>query len=80
MNYVRLILLMISLAALGACSGSRTCEKEQSYQRARLGQPIVVPDDLDELESVKELKIPEPSGQPPRPDDAGCIDKPPGVS
>lgn len=79
MNHFRNGLLVFSLTVLAACGGNKTCEEEEFYESSRLGEPIVVPDDLDDIDTVNELKIPEPSGRPPRPADAGCVDQPPKV-
>ena len=80
MNLIRLSLLplmLIALSALSACGGTQNCHKPQLYQSAQQGDRIAIPDDLDELQLRKELKIPEPSPRPPRPEGGACMDAPP---
>ncbi len=77
MNLIRLSLLAPVLIALSACGGNQSCLEPQLYESAQQGEPIKVPEDLDELEARKELKIPEPSPRPPRAESDKCIDSPP---
>lgn len=77
MNLIRLSLLAPVLIALSACGGNQSCLEPQLYESAQQGEPIKVPEDLDELEARKELKIPEPSPRPPRAESDKCIDAPP---
>lgn len=77
MNLIRLSLLTLMLTALSACGGTQSCHKPQLYQSAQPGERIEVPEDLDELQVRKELKIPEPSPSPPRAEGGVCIDAPP---
>jgi len=79
MNPIRVSLLALTLIALSACGGNQSCNESQLYQSAQQGKPIAVPDDLDELQVRKELKIPEPSPRPPRAEGAGCLDYPPAI-
>jgi hypothetical protein len=73
----RLILLAACMSMLASCGGPRPCDEARPYQSSNLGDPVSVPDDLDNLQPQKELKIPEPSPRPPRPEDAGCLQSPP---
>jgi uncharacterized lipoprotein len=78
MMLVRLISIVM-LASLAACgSGSKTCD-EGPYQEAVLGPRIVVPEDLDNLEQIREMPLPAASPQAPRPEGSPCIEKPPPV-
>jgi uncharacterized lipoprotein len=75
----RLILLTVFVVMLGGCGGNQSCEDSQRYQSAQQVGPLVVPDDLDNLQTHKELKIPEVSPRKPRPADAGCLALPPAI-
>ena len=73
----RLILITICLALVSACGGNKSCFDPKHYQEAQQYDPVAVPDDLDDLQSHKELRIPEPSPRPPRPEDGSCLESPP---
>jgi uncharacterized lipoprotein len=75
----RLILLTVVVLMLGACGGNQSCDEPQRYQSAQQVGPLVVPDDLDNLQTHKELKIPDVSPRKPRPEDAGCLASPPAI-
>jgi len=74
---LRFILLTASMALLASCSSTPSCYEPQLYQESREADPVDVPDDLDNLQSHKELKIPDASPRPPRPANADCLEKPP---
>ena len=69
------------LAGLSACSGNdnRSCDDVQNYQLAAEGKKVETPDDLDDLDPLLEMPLPEASPQPERPEGAPCIDLPPSV-
>ena len=73
----RLILIMACTAVLTACGGIVPCTEPGLYESALQADPLLVPNDLDNLQAHKELKIPEPSPRPPRSEDAGCLESPP---
>jgi uncharacterized lipoprotein len=77
---LRLVLLMTCVSVLASCSGAKPCEEVRPYNSSQLAEPVQVPDDLDSLQAQKELKIPEPSPRPPRPEGAGCLESPPAYS
>ena len=65
---------------LSSCGGGpEECNDKKRYQEAREGERIVVPDGLDDLETGKELQIPEPNPQSPTAGGEGCLDRPPGT-
>lgn len=72
---------LLLLATLCACGkdADLTCDDVQSYQLAVAGKRVQVPEDLDALDSLKEVPLPEASPQPPRPPGSACIDRPPKV-
>ena len=73
----RLILILASTAVLASCGGTVPCAEPGFYMTAQQADPLLVPDDLDNLQAHKELTIPEPSPRLPRSDDAGCLESPP---
>lgn len=78
MRHARFGLLLTVAAMTGACGGtSITCDEPQVYQASNAGERIVAPEGLSDLQSIKELKIPEPSPQQPRPEGAPCLERPP---
>ena len=70
--------LLIAMPVLSGCLGGPIkCETEGRYQQSRVGERIQVPEDLDELQSFKELTIPEASSEPERLDTGRCLELPP---
>ena len=69
------------LAGLSACGGNDivTCDDVRRYQLAAQGKRIETPEDLDNLDPLREMPLPEASPQPPRPDGSPCIDLPPSI-
>ena len=67
------------LALFSGCGGQVTCDKPERYQKARAGTRIDAPDDLDELQSAKEMTLPKASPRDPRPEGSRCLDLPPRV-
>lgn len=76
---VRFTVLLFAFAGVAGCGGPAelTCDEAETYQLAVDGKRVVVPDDLDSLEPLREMPLPEASPQPPRPPDSPCIDMPP---
>ena len=81
MRLIRMLVIVLFPACLAACGGSAelTCDDVKSYQLASEGRRVVAPDDLDDLEPLREMPLPEASPRPPRPDDAPCLEAPPAV-
>ena len=80
MNTTITVALLIALLAIAGCrGGSQTCHEPQRYQSEELGERVVAPEDLDQLQSGKELKIPEASPREPRPEGADCLELPPRI-
>jgi len=69
------------LLGLAACSNNepRSCDKVRRYQLAEEGERIETPDDLDGLEPLREMPLPEASPRPERPEGSPCIDLPPSI-
>ena len=76
-------LLVASAAVFGivACGGNetRSCDEVQAYQLAEEGKRVETPADLDPLNPLNEMPLPEASPRPPRPAGSPCIDLPPSV-
>lgn len=65
---------------LAGCSFGRggSCHKEQEYQRSRIGQQLVIPDDLAPLDPADGLQIPPgPRATEPVPKGTPCFEQPP---
>lgn len=77
MSLMRYAAPLLAMGLLSACGGDLTCDDPQIYQAALPGDRIVAPDDLSELQSFKEMKIPDVSPQPPRPEGLPCLERPP---
>ena len=78
MMLVRLLFIML-LTGLAACgSGSQTCD-EGPYKSAVMAPRIEVPEDLDNLEQIREMPLPSASPQAPQPEGSPCLEKPPRV-
>ncbi len=77
MMLARLIFIVL-LSGFAACGGSKdlTCD-EGPYQSAVRGPRVQSPADLDSLEPLREMPLPEASPQPPRPEGAPCLDRAP---
>ncbi len=81
MKYTNLLVLFALLSFVSACSGdkARSCDDVQRYQLAVEGERIETPDDLDDLDPLREMPLPEASPRAPRPEGSPCIDLPPSV-
>ncbi len=81
MMLLRWVLLGL-FAGLTACGGPNelTCDDEMVYLSAVGGARVQSPDDLDSLESLKEMPLPAASPQEARSADAGCLDAPPVIT
>ena len=77
MMLARLIFLVL-LSGLAACGGSKdlTCD-ESPYKSAVRAPRVQAPADLDNLEPLREMPLPEASPQKPRPEGSPCLDRPP---
>ena len=81
MALARLTILLGAIAGLSACGGTPdlSCDEEQIYQLAAPGQRVVAPQDLDDLEPLREMPLPEASPRPPRDPNSPCIELPPSI-
>ena len=69
--------------AIGGCGGNKTvdlsCDKPQPYQRAEETKRVEVPEDLDPLDELKEMPVPDAAPRAPRAEGSPCIDRPPRI-
>ena len=81
MTLMRLFILAGLLLGLSACGGpvELACDDVRAYQLAGQNKRIHTPDDLDDLEPLREMPLPEASPQPERPAGSPCLDLPPKV-
>lgn len=81
MKQIRLISLTLALSVLSACFGGpdRTCEEVRLYQLAEEGRRLQTPEDLDELNELREIPLPQASPRGPRPEGSPCLDLPPNI-
>ena len=77
MSIVRVSLLLTVAVLTTGCGNKLTCDEPQRYQASGPGPRIDAPDGMSELQSFKELKIPEASPQTPRPAGLPCLERPP---
>jgi uncharacterized lipoprotein len=70
----------MALLVLAACGGASVCEKPRLYQQSESGKRIEAPEGLDQLQSDREMTIPDVSPRDPRPADAPCLELPPSIS
>ncbi len=71
----------VVLIGVSACGGEvkLSCEEPELYQISERHERVDAPDDLDDLELLREIPLPEASPAPPRPAGSPCIDRPPNV-
>lgn len=82
MTWMRLIIPAGMLLGLSACGGpiELACDDVRAYQLAAEGKRVEAPDDLNDLEPLKEMPLPEASPQPQRSVGSPCLDLPPMIS
>ena len=81
MALMRLMVMLLVFAGLASCKGAveLSCDEIVTYQLAVEGKRVEVPPDLDALEPLREMPMPEASPRPSRPANSPCIDLPPEV-
>ena len=80
MILARLIFLSV-VAGLTACGGQSEleCEEATIYVTAKQTPRVTAPDDLDNLDPLREMPLPEASPQQPRPAGSTCLEMPPTI-
>ncbi|MFQ5549426.1 MAG: hypothetical protein ACE5FV_14120 [Woeseia sp.] len=78
----RFILLLSGASLLTSCffGGPPKCDTEAGYQLSEGGERIEVPEDLNDLQSYKEMTIPEASPQQQNDSPNRCLEMPPPIS
>ncbi len=79
-SIIKITMLLAGTSLLTACGGAPKCESEGRYMLSQEGRRIEAPDDLDDLQSYKEMTIPQASPRGPREDTSKCIEAPPELS
>jgi hypothetical protein len=80
MSGSRIAVCLLVAATLYGCGGNDTCDEPEPYQASIEGRRIEVPEGLTELQEARELKVPEASPLPSRPEDSPCLEMPPSYS
>ncbi len=64
------------------CGGSAeiTCDEMRPYQLVTESRRVQTPEDLDALEPLREMPLPEASPRAQRPAGSPCLDRPPAIS
>ncbi len=67
--------------AVSACRGDAEikCSSGGDYQTATTAPRVQVPEDLDNLDALKEIPLPEASPQAPGSAGQECIEQPPDI-
>ena len=76
---VAIILPMLALSACGGDDAILECEQGGSYLNAVETPRVRAPEDLDNLDSLREMPLPEASPRGDRPAGSGCLEAPPTV-
>ena len=78
---LQLTCLLVAMPALTACIGApdKTCDEVRLYQLAAEGRRLETPEDLDSLDGLREIPLPQASPRPPRPEGSPCLDLPPSI-
>ena len=76
------IAVIFSVFGLAACGGpgKLQCDNEGAYLAASPTPRVRAPEGMDELESYREVPVPEASPQVERPADGRCLEAPPPVT
>ncbi len=74
-----LLVMGMMVAGCGGKSVTRSCDEHTVYRTATENTRVQAPDGLSQLDPEREMVLPDPSPQQPRPADAPCLDLPPAV-
>ena len=77
---VAIVLPVLALSACGGDDAIMECESGGSYMNATETPRVRAPEDLDNLDSLREIPLPEASPRPERPAGSGCLESPPKVA
>ena len=76
MKYIHIISLFLAIIITSGCAADLSCEEPETYQSAVESNKIISPDDLDQLQEDRELKIVRASPRNPRLTNSPCLDEP----
>ena len=83
MKATRLLIVFALGLAMASCGGNDTkevdCDDDLKYQNRTLGQRVVAPDGLDQLDRFREMPIPAAAPEAPEPPPGRCGDMPPVI-
>ena len=76
-----LALFFLVPAVIAGCRGGGEirCDEGGGYALARETPRVRAPDDLDDLDVLREAPLPAASPRPERPASAGCLESPPKI-
>lgn len=81
MKATRLSIVLALGIAIASCGGNDTkqvdCDDGLKYQNLTVGQRVVAPEGLDQLDEFREMPIPEAAPEAPEPPPGKCEDMPP---
>jgi len=77
-----LSILVAFSCGLSACGGTPdlTCDEPHRYQESVDHSRLKAPEDLDQLEPLREMPLPQANPTPERPVGSPCLDLPPRIS
>ena len=81
-SIIRLGFALFLIGALAACGnkgGVKKCDKPQRYQESVQNERLRSPEDLDSLDTLREMPVPEANPAPERPQGSPCLELPPRI-
>jgi uncharacterized lipoprotein len=72
---------LLMAAGLAGCGSTQdlTCDESSRYQQAQQIDKLRSPEDLDNLEAMREMPLPRANPAPERPPGSPCLDLPPRI-
>lgn len=76
------VMFVVALFSVSACRGNidLKCDDEGAYRQATRAPRVQVPEDLDNLEALKEMPVPEASPQREHSSEGTCLESPPIIT
>ena len=79
---IKVVIALMLAATLGACGskgGAKKCNKPQRYQESVQNERLQAPEDLDGLDTLREMPVPEANPRPERSPESPCLELPPRI-